>query len=151
MNDTTCPVLPPVQVSNSDKIYTVAKNCLGKNLCGNIDIAYGCAQTVNAIVEVALAFPVGGGASTYLMFLSLENQATRFIKVSSPVPGDIIISPSGYSTKGVEHGHVGIVGKKGILSNSSSTGRLEEDYILESWNDYFGVKEGFPVYFFHAL
>lgn len=129
----------------------MAKACLGKDLCGNTNIAFGCAQTVNSIVEAAIGVTIGGGASTYLMYQCLNSQPTRFIKAADPEPGDIVISPSGYSSKGVPNGHVGIVGRFGVLSNNSVNGLLQEDYTLETWQDFFGVKDGFPVDFFHVL
>lgn len=138
-------------IPSSDKIYAIAKSCLGKDLCGNVNIAYGCAETVNSIVEAAIGQPIGGGSSTYLMYQCLLTQSQRFVKVETPVTGDIVISPSGYSTKNVLNGHVGIVGKEGILSNNSANGLLQEDYTLESWTDYFQDLEGFPVYYFHVL
>lgn len=140
------PALP-----RSQSIYDMAKSCLGKDLCGNTNIAYGCAETVNSIVEAATGQTIGGGASTYLMYQCLIMQPARFQNVQSPIAGDIIISPSGYSTKGVANGHVGIVGKFGVLSNNSTTGLLQEEYTLESWSDFFGVKEGFPIYYFHVI
>lgn len=129
----------------------MAKSCLGKDLCGNTNIAYGCAQTVNSIVEAAIGSSIGGGASTYLMYQCLIAQTTRFTLVQTPVPGDIVISPSGYSTKGVPNGHVGIVGRFGILSNNSQNGLLQEDYTLDTWQDFFAVLDGFPVYYFHVI
>lgn len=137
-----------VQTPNGLKIYTMAKDCLGLNLCENR--AYGCAETVNAIVEAATGTPVGGGASTFLMYKCLLSTG-KFTAITNPLPGDIIISPTGLGTNPqMPNGHVGIVAMYGILSNDSLDGLLEEKYTLDTWNARYKVTGGYPVLFFRA-
>lgn len=141
--------LLPGQTANSLKVYLMAKQCLGKHLCENS--AYGCAETVNAIVDAALGYPAGGSASTYLMYNVLKS-SPRFEQVTTPLPGDIIISPTGYGTNPImPNGHVGIVGIYGILSNDSYNGLLEENYTLAMWKDHYNGVGGYPIYYFRAL
>lgn len=133
-------------MTNREKIYDVAKNSLGKDFSTNDQL--GCAETVNAIVKIALGYEVGGGVSTAKMFQELK-YSNNFIEVKTPMEGDIILSPTGQGK--MAHGHVGIVAKYGILANDSNNGELHEKYTLASWNEYFGVKGGFPVLFYRAI
>lgn len=141
---------PCVSLTNRERVYQVAKDSLGKNLCENRIL--GCMESVNAVVSAAVGQSVGGGASTWLGYQALLNNPNRFMKVDKPLPGDIIMSPSGTSSiPDNVHGHTGIVGIYGVLSNSSSTGLFEEKYTLQSWLDFFCTQEGFPVYYFRVL
>lgn len=135
-------------MTNREKIYDVAKNSLGKDFSTNDQL--GCAETVNAIVKIALGFEVGGGVSTAQMYQELK-YSKNFCEVKTPLEGDIILSPTGTSSKNVAHGHVGIVAKYGVLSNDSNSGKLAEKYTLESWNKYFAIDNGFPVLFYRAV
>lgn len=147
--DTSTPTLDGVQTSNGLKIYAMAKDCLGLNLCENR--AYGCAETVNAIVEAALGQSVGGGASTALMYKCLLSTG-RFSPVTAPLPGDIIISPTGMGTNPqMPNGHVGIVAMYGVLSNDSLDGLLEEKYTLDTWSARYHTVGGYPVFYFRAV
>ncbi len=145
---------PNIQTQNSTTVYNTAKSCLEKNLCA--DKVLGCAETVNAIFETALGSPIGGGASTHLMYLCLTRNPSigplKFIEVTDPLPGDIIISPTGYGNNAVmPNGHVGIVAKYGILSNNSENGLLQEYYTIQTWSDRYQTKGGYPVYYFRVL
>ena len=133
-------------MTNGDKIYEIAKNCLGKNFATNDQL--GCAETVNAVVKLALGFEVGGGPSTQAMFEALKYSNT-FKQVIDPICGDIILSPTGQGN--YPHGHVGIVAKYGVLSNDSNSGKLAEKFTLDSWKNYFQAKGGFPVLFYRAV
>ena len=140
------------QTENGQKIYEVAKSFLGKDVTphDNVPDEVACMEVVNEIVHIATGSSIGGGASTYLGFGCLHDPK-RFLKVETPLPGDIIISPSGYSSRGFRNGHVGVVGKFHILSNFSDTGKLEDYYTLEAWNKQYGEIMGFPVFYFRHL
>lgn len=146
-NDELGSTLALGQTMNSLKVYLMAKQCLGQNLCE--DKMLGCAETVNAVFEAALGSPVGGGASTFLMYQVLKS-SPRFKQVIAPLAGDIIISPTGTGTGGLLNGHVGIVGIYGILSNDSYTGLLEEKYTKQTWADYYGKQGGFPILYYRV-
>lgn len=147
------PVEPPPEPpmdTNSEKIYKTAKRLLGQHLSGDNSVL-GCATTVNEIVRRATGQPIGGGASTALMYSYLITDK-RFTRTVDPIAGDIVISPTGTSTLGTgQHGHVGIVANYGILSNSSETGLLTENYTKETWQQVFHVAFKFPVYYFHVI
>ena len=139
-------------MNNSQKLYLAAKSCLGKDMCVDPTIPpeVSCAVSVNAVYELAFGGPLGGGASTAAMYQVLKTDP-RFTPVTSPAAGDIVISPTGTSTKGSLHGHVGIVGMYGILSNNSMTGHFTEFYTLQSWEQYYVEKLGFPMLFFRVV
>jgi len=128
-------------------IYQYGKECLGKDVSEHLD-EYACAESVNAVVEMATGLPVGGGFSTYMMFHAILGNRTRFIRRYSPMPGYIIISPSGY---GNGNGHVGIVSDNGkAMSNNSRTGKWEEHLTLADWKRILGGR-GFPILFFEVV
>lgn len=136
---------------NSTKLFTAAKASLGKLLSdGNAEL--GCAITVNNIAIEAWGQPVGGGASTNLMFAALQETA-RFTKIllADVMAGDIIISPTGFAKDPASHGHVGIVAQFGILSNSSEDGRVHEQWTIPAWYNHYVLELGFPMDFFRAV
>lgn len=138
---------------NRVKLYDAAVASIGIDASPN-DIApdeVGCAETVNAIFKSVFGAEAGGSLSTHNMYLSLLKDK-RFIKVDQPLPGDIIISPTGYGSGGLSNGHVGIIGQKDtIMSNSSATGTFESNYTLKAWRDRYAGKGGYPVVFFRVI
>lgn len=138
------------QTPNSIRIYNTAAAHVGENLC--VDKELGCATTVNYIFEMALGAPIGGNASTMLMLPFLKDKM-RFSETTPALalPGDVIISPTGSGNGKLDHGHVGIIAKYGILSNSSADGRLHEVYDIDTWTKYYNGVGGFPVRCFRCV
>lgn len=112
----------------------------------------GCAETVNAIYKKLYGVEIGGGVSTYYLFKALREHKD-FKRVDAPMPGDIAISPTGYSaSKTVPNGHVGIVGFNGsIMSNDSRTGTFEQNFTLDSWKRYYIDRGRYPMQFFRRV
>lgn len=138
--------------SNSYILYETAKNCLEHDMVNDpkIDPMFGCAQAVSEVFYKAFNEPLGGGASTKAVYEHLRNDS-RFKQVQEPTGGDIIVSPTGYSDRGAPHGHVGIMGFHGVMSNNSMNGLWEEKYTLETWKNYYETRLGFPTYYFRML
>lgn len=141
--------------SNSLKLFNMARSLLGTDVTPKdlVPDNVACAETVNAIHMKIFGDPIGGGASTYNMYRALLARKD-FKRVDVPQKGDIIISPTGYSTKPstiVTNGHVGILGEKDIMSNSSFTGLFTANYTLDSWNRRYAGLGGFPVVLFRKL
>lgn len=144
-----------MQSDNGIKIYETAKSLIGVKLSGSIP-EFGCAITVNNIVQRALGRPIGGGYSTHLMYQCLRDSVTRFkeVPLSEALYGDIIISPTGYGNGDLPNGHVGIMCKNdpnGILSNDSRTGELHQYFNLDKWIKFYAEHGGYPVLFYRAL
>lgn len=139
--------------TNRLKVWETANSFIGLDASPN-DVApdeLGCAETVNEIVKKALGYPAGGTVSTNQMYKALA-KSTKFIKVDQALPGDIIISPTGYGTGGLPNGHVGIFDTPElIMSNSSKTGTFEKNYTLTEWVKRYRNKGGYPIYFFRAI
>jgi hypothetical protein len=139
---------------NSERMYNTAKSLLGQ-IRGADDAADGygafaCAESVNHVARVALGTSIGGGASTAAMYTVLTT-SNRFQEITQPLPGDIVISPTGTSTiNPAWHGHVGICGEYGILSNNSEDGVFSENYTQETWEKSFAAR-GFPTFYFRVL
>jgi len=108
----------------------------------------GCAETASNLIRKVLPdFPIILG--TYTLWEKLENDK-RFKKVTIPMPGTIIISPTG-SARAKIPGHVGFcgVGDK-IMSNSSATGLFVQNYTQATWRGRW-VKAGYPIYYYQHI
>jgi hypothetical protein len=103
-----------------------------------------CAWAVNRIVSDIFGRPVGGHLSTINMYDVLRTN-DRPLPASEYGPGCIIISP----TAGNAIGHVGIVGRgDDIYSNSSSRGRWEQNFSIESWIRRYQEQLGLKIHRF---
>lgn len=135
-------------------IYTAAKNDLGKHITLNPQVPpdVGCAEAASVVLKTAgiPGIPATGFASTFDLY-EFMLKSGKFKQSTSYTQGAIIISPSGTSSKGSPHGHVGICGVYGILSNDSNTGLFREIWTLDSWMFYYAKTLGFPVFFFEAI
>lgn len=144
----------PEQTPQGIEIYNTAKALLGTDASPR-DIApssLACAETVNYIVTKATGAPIGGGVSTYVMWQCLREFTARWEQVLDPLPGDIVISPTNSNPGArLKHGHVGIVGYYGILSNNSEDGHLEENFNIASWKAYYSDFGGLPMLFYRCL
>lgn len=141
---------PVTQTLHSRQLYQTAKENLGKVLSGENKVL-GCATTVNQLAFLAWGHEIGGDASTTGLYEALQDPF-KYEQIVEPLPGDIVISPTGTSLLGSDlHGHVGIVAMYGILSNSSETGELHENFTVDSWNRYYRDALQFPVYYYRAL
>lgn len=139
------------QTIKSKELYETAKANLGQILSdGNAN--FGCAITVNNLAEKAWGYPIGGGASTNLMYGFLKD-TTKYSSVllEEALAGDIIIAPTGYATDSTQHGHVAIVAQYGLLSNSSEDGRLHELWTIPSWITFYVETLGFPLAIFRVI
>lgn len=145
--DAPTPTIDPSQ--NRMALYNLAKNCLGRDIAATQN-ELGCAEAVSYLLKHLHVNNFSPTLSTQALYLQLSANAA-FQKVELGLPGDIIISPTGSSTKGALHGHVGICGYHGIMSNNSMSGLWDQYYTDESWRIYYQTKLGFPVYYFRLL
>lgn len=137
------------------KLFITAVCSLGTDASPN-DVApdeYGCAETVDTIHKKAFGLYVGGRLtlSTAVLY-SILKTSRKWRKVDDPTPGCIVISPTGYGSGALSNGHVGIVSADGkIMSNTSATGRFEENYTLDTWRKRYVAVGGFPMDFFQKV
>lgn len=145
----------PMPILPRQRLYLVAASSLGTDASPN-DLApdeYGCAETVNEIYKKTFGeHIINPGISTYQLYRAMLNQKNRFMKVWSPMPGDIIISPTGYGNGAIPNGHVGYcMANDMIASNNSFTGKFEINYSISSWKERYVIKGGYPFAVFRAL
>jgi hypothetical protein len=135
-------------------LYEMAKSCLNTSLVPlGDDPELGCAISVNALVARVKGHQVGGGTSTYGLLQALV-ASSWFKEVKEPTFGDIIISATETSTipnTPIAHGHTGVVGKYGIMSNDSSSGLWKENYTLDTWKARYETLGGYPTRFFRLI
>ena len=129
-------------------IHSIALDSIGLDASPN-DVApdeLGCAESVTEILQLAGVMSYVE-ISTYRLYDYLKN-SKNWELVETPEPGDIILSPTAYSTKRPVPfpGHVGIVGQNNtVMSNDSATGKFMSNYTLESWAGRWKKRGGYPV------
>lgn len=136
----------PMPITKRESLYNLAKSCLDSDIAETQN-ELGCAEAVSYLLHTlgVPGFPRAGFLSTTNLFTWLKANTEQ---VLAPLPGDIIISPTGFSTKGSAHGHVGVCGFHGVMSNNSMNGLWQQYYTDLSWKAYYHDKLGFPVLYF---
>lgn len=116
-------------------LFAAAREYLGRDASPRnfVPSEVACAESVSTVIaDVIPGFPPITG--TWTLWDKLESD-DRFQRVTIPVPGTIIISPTGTVKDAPIVGHVGIFGRdNNIMSNNSYNGLWEENYTLDSWN-----------------
>lgn len=148
-----------LSAGNSSKIYATALRFLGTDASPN-DLApdeLGCADTVSAILQVALGkdMAINYTVSTAQLYRELS-QSKAYMRVQEPLPGDILVSPTGYGNGNLSNGHTGIWGEmegahRVIMSNNSSKGVFEKNFTDLSWRSRYVANGGFPMATFRKL
>lgn len=105
-----------------------------------------CAVTVTTLIrKVDSTFPLVAGTWTLMDVL---DHAKTWQRVTAPVPGCIVLSPTGTGKKGTV-GHVGVYMADGkIASNNSQTGKFEKNYDMKTWKARYADTQGMPVYLY---
>jgi len=134
--------------TNREKLHKAARAALGSDASPN-DAApdeLGCADTVSNILRKVIPFPIITGTWTLDERFRTDK---RFELVTSPLPGDIIISPTATGNGSIV-GHVGIVGENDIIMSNDSfqDGHFLENFTMKSWEKRYKDKGGFPIRFF---
>ena len=131
-------------------LYEMAVMCLGKDMAPTED-EYGCMEAVNEVCFKALGDYAGGGTSTYRAIPAISSNK-KFSTVTSPLPGDIIIYPTGYGNGNIPNGHAAIVGENNkVMSNGSQSKLWEQNYTLETMRERYEGIGGFPRYLFRRV
>lgn len=140
-----------VAMENRLKLLAISKQCLGRDMAYYND-EFGCAEALNSVVKKALGREIGGGASTYYLYQAIKTDL-RFERVSLPLPGDLILSATGYGDrKKLRNGHVGIVHEQEkIASNTSANGLWEENYTLTAWKRRWKDYGRYPMDYFRVI
>lgn len=134
-------------IMDNQKIYDTAFDLLGFDVTPNDVVAdeVACAEVVCEILKRA-GFPIGNLPLTTDLYKALIKD--KGWAPSTPIPGAIVISPTGHGN-GTMRGHVGIVGKDGlIMSNSSKDGIFRANYTIQSWHDRYVKQGAFPMLYF---
>lgn len=100
-----------------------------------------CAETVTTILQKFYpGIPVITGTWTLNEWLKVN-----WKQIDDPVPGCVVISPTGIG-KGA--GHTGFALEDGVIaSNDSRTGKFMKNYTVDVWRAQYG-KRGFPTLFY---
>lgn len=137
------------QTTQSKHLCDVAYAHVGEDLSPTQGV-FACAQTVFTLLHLAFGdtYTTDSTKVAYDHFF-VSNYYTRVLE---PLPGDIAISPTDHGNGNMANGHMGVVGKDGvILSNNSYDSKLEVNYNLVSWKARYVDVGGFPMVFFRRI
>lgn len=112
---------------------------------------FGCAETISDLIIDARFFDMPIMIST-IALRDFFNKSSAWVKVGTPLPGDVIIS----ATLGAVHGHTGMImsnNKDGVViaSNDSRSGLFDENYTLQSWIRRYQNLLGLQVEYFRRI
>lgn len=137
----------------SDALYNLATAFIGYDAspADMADDEVGCADSVsNLLVRCYGKTGLTYTLSTADMYRQMRN-SDLWRQVSTPSPGAIVISPTGYGN-GTVVGHVGICGVDDkIMSNSSATGKWSVNFTQKSWKARYVTKGALPMVYFKKL
>lgn len=152
----------PVE-SNRLKLYNAALQALGKDNTPNdiIPDEVGCAEHVDTIYRKAFGSYMGGRnitVSTYQAWRVMRDSGD-FTAVDKPLEGDILVYPTGTGNGNLSNGHIFICGKVDnndhnktqLMSNSSATGKFEQNYTIESAVARYERLGGYKAYWFRVV
>lgn len=141
---------PPQTPSLADKLFEAAVNALGSHLTldPSVPEELGCAEAVSALLmQIGISdLPEHGIAGTAELYLYLKD-SPNFEFVDSAQYGAIILSPTGSGSHKIPHGHVGVILKKGIASNNSTTGLWGENFSITGWLSHYAQVGGLKTYY----
>lgn len=147
------PIEVPTVKSNREILYDKAKELLSPSRdVSPLDIAndeVGCVESLWNVINKAFPNKVGFPLvlSTIKLKYYLDN-SPLYEKVTSYLPGDIILNVTGTGNGNVSNGHTGITGKFGIMSNDSRTGLWLQNYTYKRWDDNYRIKGGMKTHYF---
>lgn len=148
--------LPMPEKTKREHLYDTAYASRGKDM-SPLDRApdnLACMESMDGVYFAAFGehlLTPANRLSTNLGYKSmLADPRLALIPNADALPGDMVISPTGYSTKGTKNGHCGCWGKSSVMSNDSSTGKWTANYSHAAWYNVFENVLGFPVYFFRV-
>lgn len=137
------------------KLYETAVSFLGQD-ASPLDKApdnLACVESLEQVYYKAFGEYIGGGVSTLRLYHALKNNK-KFVKVTSPIAGDIILSPTGMASKKthITNGHTGVCGQNGrIMSNNSSNGKWEQNYDMWTWRLRYQTNGFYPLFLFRKV
>lgn len=137
------------------KLYGVALSFLGSDASPKDEAPdeVGCSDTASYVIMAALGPVIKHTISTADLFNQM-NKSKNFVRIKEFLPGCVIISPTviGKQPGGLTNGHVGVVGEDNeILSNSSATGLLTQNFTVDSWVKRYREIGKYPIYVFKPI
>ncbi len=147
------PVITKPPMTPQETLYQAAKNSLGKHmkLDSSVPNLFGCASSLSGVLKLAGVpeLPPGGIGGTSALYDWLIR--SPHFKIAAYGRGNIIMSQSGVLGAFLAHGHVGICGDHGIMSNDSDTGEWLEKWDEQKWTDYYHTYGKLPITYFEYI
>jgi len=133
----------------STQLAVVAQIIKGADISFYVDNDLGCAETVSRLIrEVLPGFPIITG--TWVLDDTLKRDK-RFVKVTSPEDGCVVVAPTGTGNGKLKHGHTGICRKGRVLSNNSYTGKLDAHYSYLTFTARYKGVGGFIINYYKLI
>jgi hypothetical protein len=149
---TPSPLPEPIIIPDNEKLYEIAKKCLGTEISPN-DLAEDDVACVESVEEVYKKFKgkyISGLDKPLLHTKVLEivlRSHPDFEEVAGPELGAIGVAATGTGNHKIR-GHTGICGRTHMMSNNSFNGRWEADYTYEDWDKRYEVLGGMETSYF---
>lgn len=138
----------PVEKTSREKLYDTAYACIGLDMAPTQN-ELGCAESLYYVMKKAGVpnLPKAAILSTAVMNEWLMRNM-RVIPEKDALPGDIIMSPTGWPGSTLKNGHTGVLGKYSIMSNNSATWKWDYHWTLPEWKAYYQGKGGIKTLFY---
>ena len=137
----------PEPISPAEHFYNICKESLGEVLVEKDKAELGCVIAISILRKRAFGNAEPQSEGTWTLMRELEGNG-NYKEVFVPEKGAIILCATGTGNGKLPHGHVGVCGIYGIMSNDSETGRWEQNYSYEGWKNRYEVVGGFPTRYF---
>jgi len=150
--------IPPAmpKLTKREHLYDTAYDSIGIDMSpqDKAPDALGCMESLDGVYLAAfgehLLMPADRLSTARGYAAMRVNPNLELIKNEDAGFGDIVISPSGMSTKNSKHGHCGIRGHNAYMSNDSDTGKWLSNYNIPNWKLVFADTLGFPIFHFRV-
>jgi len=143
------PYEEPVEpvLTSREQLLMEAKRWLGEDASpeNRTNNELACAESVSHIIKQVFPDFVGSVSTAELDYFL--DKSVHFFPTRIPKPGNVIVSPR--TTK--NNGHTGLfLTPNRIASNTSATGKFEDNYSLDSWAREMRDKRGLHIYMYEA-
>lgn len=149
------PPKKPMQTETGEQLYAKSKSLLGQELTPGDEIpdVVGCVANLQEVYRRTTGRYIGNGSALYstkaLKDWMLKDK--NFTQPSEPLPGDILVYPTGEGNGNVSNGHCFVVGKRDWMSNNSFNGLWSADFTEAKARAFYEKKGGFTPYIFRPV
>lgn len=141
------PLQPPMETMQ-EKLIKAIEESIGQDLDNSVPNDVACVTQLVKVLQKIMEFPNLSYTPVLVRTLKADN---RFKGTLDLDVGNIIVNATG-TGNGMIIGHCGFIWKDGkIVSNKSSTGKLDTHFTIETWKQRYRIKGEMPTLVFQLL